>query len=318
MKYLEIQVDDIYQMELFLRTKRGFELLQRLPDKSVPGFASVDMKKDGVLLKVSSTPQDSSKNTAEKSPESVLLESMKNFTGQDDSASQVDFSPQPSPELKAIIFDLDGTLIDSEPNYYESDRIMLAEYGINFTEEMKKRYVGTGNSFMMEDLRKRFNLPDSMEDLLEKKNRLYMELARKQTEMFPEMEKLLEKLTAMNLPMAIASGSSLAVIDELTRKVGVRDCFSKIVSSEEVPKGKPAPDIFIEAAKRLGIAPECAVVFEDTQYGVESAIRAGMRCVAIPTISDPLDDNFHMADLLFASGMSQFKMEKVLDWLETL
>jgi beta-phosphoglucomutase-like phosphatase (HAD superfamily) len=90
-----------------------------------------------------------------------------------------------------------------------------------------------------------------------------------------------------------------------------------VVSAEEVPRGKPAPDVFLEAARRLGVpAHECAVV-EDARFGVEAARRAFMRCIAVPYLHDPpLDDAFLMADLLFPDGMDGFDAGRALEWLD--
>ncbi|HEX7489825.1 MAG TPA: HAD-IA family hydrolase, partial [Anaeromyxobacteraceae bacterium] len=90
-----------------------------------------------------------------------------------------------------------------------------------------------------------------------------------------------------------------------------------VVSAEEVPRGKPAPDVFLEAARRLGVPPHACAVVEDSQHGVEAASRAFMRCIAVPYLVDePLPDAFLMADLLFERGMSAFDASRALDWVE--
>ncbi len=223
----------------------------------------------------------------------------------------------PKGPIKGVIFDLDGTLVDSEPNYMEADRRLMAHYGITFTEEMKQRYVGYGNARMMEEIQEAFRLPDDAATLLVKKNAIYMELARKKTPLFPEMAALLPRLRERGLSLAVASGSSPKVIEEVLAQVGILSSFEALVSSEEVKQPKPEPDIFIEAASRLGLEPESLVVVEDSSHGVEAALRAGMPVVAIPTLLPVSDEVFFKADLFFEGGMREFTARAFLDWLDS-
>ena len=218
--------------------------------------------------------------------------------------------------IEGIIFDLDGTLVDSEPNYMEADRLLMAHYGVTFTEEMKRRYVGYGNARMMEEIRETFDLPDDAPTLLKRKNGLYLDLARKKTPLFSEMAALLPLLKERGLPLAIASGSSPEVITEIVDLVGIAAFFDVFVSSEEVAEPKPEPDIFLEAARRLGLAPKKLVVVEDSAHGVEAALRAGMAVVAIPTLAPGPEDPAYRADLLFEGGMEDFTAQTFLDWLD--
>ena len=218
------------------------------------------------------------------------------------------------PILRAAIFDLDGTLIDSEPNYYEADRRLLADYGVDFSVEMKKRFVGSGNVEMIQEVKRMYDLPDSVDVLLDKKNRYYMEIAEKSTQAFPEMRKLVMAYHEAGVPLAVASGSSPDIIEKLTRAVGLIDCFDLLISSEEVERAKPEPDVFLEAAKKLSVEPASCIVFEDSRYGVMAGKAAGMTVVAIPTDpDDPLPEPFYRADLLFEKGMEQFTAKAVLD-----
>ena len=229
----------------------------------------------------------------------------------------MDMTQQIGP-IRAILFDLDGTLVDSEPNYMEADRLLLARYGITFTEEMKRRYVGYGNAAMMVELNEDFHLPDDPAVLLKEKNALYMDLARRRTPLFPEMARLLPALRERAIPMAIASGSSLEVIEAIVTQVGIAEFFDLLLSSEEVARPKPAPDIFLEAARRLAVPPQAALVVEDSAHGVESALAAEMAVVAIPTLSPSPGDVFHRAHRLFEGGMADFRARDFLEWLDGL
>jgi beta-phosphoglucomutase family hydrolase len=220
--------------------------------------------------------------------------------------------------IKAIIFDLDGTLVDSEPNYFASDNKLLAEYGLPEMDfEMKTKYVGIGSRAMLEDIKLQYPLEESIEILLEKKNKYYLEVARENTRVFPEMLHFLKLLRENNYPLAVASGSSREVIKMILETTGIREYFSVIMSSEEVENGKPEPDVFLETAKRLGVRPENCLVLEDSQYGVEAARKAGMYSIALP---DPqlkvMPPSFREADLLLEKGIEDFSATKVLEWIK--
>ncbi|HEY1405152.1 MAG TPA: HAD family phosphatase [Spirochaetota bacterium] len=218
--------------------------------------------------------------------------------------------------IRAVIFDLDGTLIDSEENYYLADKKLLKQYDIPFSVEDKKKYIGSGNREMMIDLKKRFSLPESVEELVKMKNDFYLEIAEKNTRLYPKMKSFLDSLHSQGYLTAIASGSSPLIISRLVDALHLRSFFNIIISAEEVGRGKPAPDIFIEAAKRLDVSAEESLVIEDSQYGVESAKRASMRCIAVPYLTEkPLAESFHRADLLFENGMEEFSAEKALAWI---
>jgi beta-phosphoglucomutase family hydrolase len=223
-------------------------------------------------------------------------------------------------KIKAIIFDLDGTLIDSESNYYEADKKVLAEYGIfNFDQEMKKKYIGIGTKDMMQDIREKYSIADTIEDLVKKKNQYYIEIARTNTIVFPEMKKFLEILKENEYPLALASGSSLEIINMILSITNLNDFFDIRVSADIVEKGKPEPDLFIETARQIGILPENCLVVEDSQYGVEAAKRASMYCVAIPYLAEEtMANSFMMADILIKNGICDFSAEENYKWLSSI
>lgn len=223
-------------------------------------------------------------------------------------------------KIKAVIFDLDGTLIDSESNYYEADKRVLAEYGIfNFNKEMKKKYIGIGTKDMMQDIIEKYSIADTIENLVKKKNEYYIEIAKTNTIVFPEMKKFLEILKENQYLLALASGSSLEIINTILSITRLSDFFDTIVSADIVKKGKPEPDLFIETARQIGISPENCLVVEDSQYGVEAAKRASMRCIAIPyLVEETIADSFMMADILIKEGICYFSAEETYKWLSSI
>lgn len=225
----------------------------------------------------------------------------------------------PRPPAPSVLFDLDGTLIDSEPNYYEAGRRLLARYGVrDFSWENHTRFIGIGTRETLTVLREEYGIEAPVDELLAGKNALYLELAGASTTAFPEMRILVERLHGDGVPMAVASGSSRAAIAATLSVTGLDAYLPVYVSAEEVARGKPEPDVFLEAARRLGVAADSCVVLEDAVPGLRAAHAAGMRCVAVPLPEASADRAaFGKAELLFPGGQEEFTAAALLDWLST-
>ncbi|MGY0065852.1 HAD family hydrolase [Streptomyces sp. QTS137] len=217
----------------------------------------------------------------------------------------------------AVVFDLDGTLVDSEPNYYEAGRLTLAEHGVpGFSWAEHERYVGISTRETITDRRGRYGLHASVEELLEVKNGHYLRLAGASAHVYPEMRRFVELPAADDVPMAVASGSSPEAIGAILAGTGLDAHLRTVVSAEEVPRGKPAPDVFLEAARRLGADPADCVVLEDATPGAAAAHAAGMRCIAIPYIAAQADaPEFATAALLLRGGQREFTARAAHEWL---
>ncbi|MFK0024287.1 HAD family hydrolase [Streptomyces sp. NPDC090798] len=217
----------------------------------------------------------------------------------------------------SVIFDLDGTLVDSEPNYFEAGRRTLAEQGVtDFTWAEHERYVGISTRETVALWKERYDVRSPLDALLADMNRRYLELARAATHVYPEMRKFVELLAAEGVPMAVASGSAPAAIEAILTGTGLAAQLTTVVSADEVAHGKPAPDVFLEAARRLGAGPADCVVLEDAAPGAAAAHAAGMRCVAIPYVAAQADDPaFATAGLLLRGGQGEFTAQAAYDWL---
>ncbi|MFG2796888.1 HAD family hydrolase [Streptomyces pseudovenezuelae] len=217
----------------------------------------------------------------------------------------------------SVIFDLDGTLVDSEPNYYEAGRQTLAAHGVtDFTWADHERYVGISTQETVTRWKSLYGLRASVPELLADKNRRYLALARTATRVYPEMRAFVELLAAEGVPMAVASGSSAAAIDAILAGTGLDAYLRTTVSADEVDRGKPAPDVFLEAARRLGAEPAHCVVLEDAAPGAAAAHAAGMRCIAIPYLAAQADaPEFARAGLLLRGGQEEFTARAAHDWL---
>jgi HAD superfamily hydrolase (TIGR01509 family) len=217
----------------------------------------------------------------------------------------------------SVIFDLDGTLVDSEPNYYEAGRRTLAEYGVpDFSLAEHERYVGISTRETLADWRERYGLSAPVEELLAVKDRHYLELARAATRVYPQMRAFVGLLAAEGVPMAVASGSSPVAIGAILAGTGLDAHLRTVVPADEVAHGKPAPDIFLEAARRLGADPADCVVVEDAAPGAVAAHAAGMRCIAVPYVAAQADaPEFATAGLLLRGGQGEFTARAAYAWL---
>lgn len=223
--------------------------------------------------------------------------------------------------IEACIFDLDGTLIDSEPNYKASDGAFLSSYGVRYDEEFNRAVMGRGAAELFRLIERSF--PESplnllpMEARVRLKDEAYLAYAKGRTKVFPSMKALVELLSGQGLPLALASGSSPAVIDFALGEAGLSGLFSVIVSAAEVPRGKPEPDIFLETSRRLGVSPAACVVFEDSHNGVLAAYAAGMACVALPE-SGSEAPAFARAARVFPGGPSRASLDELLGALRDI
>ncbi|MEU6995554.1 HAD family phosphatase [Streptomyces sp. NPDC046465] len=217
----------------------------------------------------------------------------------------------------SVVFDLDGTLVDSEPNYYEASRALLADLtGREYTWADNEQYVGISSHETLALWKREYGIEAPVAELLADLDRRYLALARAATPVYPEMRGLVEHLHDAGVPMAVASGSSRAAIEAILTGTGLAARLTTFVSAEEVPRGKPAPDVFLAAAALLGAEPADCVVFEDAAPGALAAHAAGMRCVAIPYVAAHADDPaFTKAELLFRGGQAEFTAQAALDVL---
>src|SRR4029077_3110202 len=168
----------------------------------------------------------------------------------------------------AVIFDMDGVIIDSEPIQLAAYNQVLQPWHLQLSEaDFIHWCVGRKARDNFAFLRKKFQLATSVEDLLSAKDEVYQALLRHRIVPMPGLLTLLKTLTRLRCPLAVASSSRLPDIELVLQRLDIQQLLTAIVSGQEVPSGNPAPDIFLEAARRLQVSPEQCAVFEDTQTG---------------------------------------------------
>jgi beta-phosphoglucomutase family hydrolase len=183
--------------------------------------------------------------------------------------------------FEAVIFDMDGVIVDSEPLHERAFRDVFKEIGFGETHDVDfAAYYGKSDLILWEDFVAKHHPPQSVEELLERKQKRFLEFLRADEPVFAGLPDLVAKLAA-RAPLAVASGSPHPVIDEVLALKQLRQFFSTVVSASDVPCGKPAPDIFLQAASLLNVSPAACVVVEDSTAGIEAARAANMPVIAI-------------------------------------
>ncbi|MBI4994067.1 HAD family phosphatase [Candidatus Peregrinibacteria bacterium] len=198
--------------------------------------------------------------------------------------------------LKGIIFDMDGTITLTEPLHYEAFNQVFREHGVtDFTvEEEIKRFAGVGsrNTFMQVFKERGIKVsPEEIEKCMAKKKELYKKIVQEaKIEVVAGAQNFIKRVHERGLKKIIATGNSdMQIVRFILEKAGVSEYFPEILSIAEVGRGKPFPDVFVEAAKRIGCAADECVVFEDAINGVKAAKSAKIRCIALATTTSRED-----------------------------
>jgi beta-phosphoglucomutase-like phosphatase (HAD superfamily) len=203
--------------------------------------------------------------------------------------------------IEAVLFDLDGVIVDSEPWWHAVRVEWAAARGLTWTEDDNRACMGRNSRdwarIMQERLRLDLTIPQIerviMDALVEK-------YAHEPAPRVPGAVEAVARIAA-SFPSAIASSAHPAVIRAALRSVGLAECFRVIVSADDVPAGKPAPDVYLEAARRLGVPPERCLVVEDSLNGVLAGRAAGMTVVLVPNPSFlPGEGTAEAADFVIA------------------
>lgn len=211
---------------------------------------------------------------------------------------------------KAVIFDMDGVIVDSEPLHYAAEKNVMARLGYEFPREIHKKYIGYSNEYnFWQDLQNEFGISLNIQTLIAEKRDFFLKHLSRITLIKPALS-LLEKLKESSIPIALASSSSIEFITAILTRFSLTHFFPVIQSGDDLEKGKPAPDIFLLTAEKLKVKPENCIVIEDSLNGVKAGHAAGMTVIAVPNEYTEMLD-FSLADYRLSSLDQIYDLELI-------
>jgi HAD superfamily hydrolase (TIGR01509 family) len=203
--------------------------------------------------------------------------------------------------IEAVVFDLDGVLLDSEQVWDEVREQLVKERGGRWHDRAQTEMMGMSSGEWSRHMHDELGVPEPPEEISAEVVRRLEEVYRKRLPLIDGAQEAVERLAA-RWPLGLASSSNRELIDLVLDLTGLGRFFRVTVSSEEVPRGKPAPDVYLEAARRLGLPPEHCAAVEDSRNGIRAAKAAGMRVIAIPNEHyPPGEEALALADVTLGS-----------------
>ena len=193
--------------------------------------------------------------------------------------------------LKAVIFDMDGVIIDSEPFHWEVNKRLFKSLGIEISEEEYRHYIGVSNTTMWGAIKRKHGLLQSVKELaaLQVEGNIdFMKSER--VDPVDGVIDLLSNLKKAGALIALASSSPYQIIGMVLDRFNIKRFFNSVVSGEDFERGKPSPDIFLKTAAMLGVLPVQCIVIEDATHGVHAARAAGMKCIGFANANSPGQD----------------------------
>jgi HAD superfamily hydrolase (TIGR01509 family) len=201
---------------------------------------------------------------------------------------------------EAVIFDMDGVLVDSEPWHYNIETILFKKLGLDVSEELHHTYLGTAGDLMYSDLKQRFDIPMSLEELIKWDEEYRIDIFSQMSDIKPNpgIPELLKELKFNNIKTGVATSSVPGIVDIILKKCGINSYFDTIVTTDMAGKSKPAPDVYLLTSRIIGVSPSNCVVFEDSFNGVRAAKSASMYCIAYQADNQTHIMNISEADCL--------------------
>lgn len=183
-------------------------------------------------------------------------------------------------KFKAMLFDMDGVLVDSQPIHFAAQRMTLERYGIEVSEETFLNYTGMTYRDFLQDMKREHNLDMNIDEALKQiEDDFITALDKFDVKPIDGIIELLQALQNMNIPAAIASSSSPRLIETFVERLGIKQYFKAFISGVQVEKSKPAPDIYLAAANALKTLPTDCVVLEDSHNGIVAGHYAHCYCI---------------------------------------
>jgi HAD superfamily hydrolase (TIGR01509 family) len=201
---------------------------------------------------------------------------------------------------QAIVFDMDGLMVDTEPLSHQVWAQLVSTFGHQLDDETYGRMIGRRGDASAQIAVNTYDLPLSVTELIVRKEALFDKVRANGVPVMPGLMALMEELARRGLPWAVATSSPSHHAQIILEQLGLSGVCQAVAAGNEVADGKPAPDLYLLAAERLGIPPENCLALEDSQPGAEAAAAAGMRVVAIPN-GKTRDASFAVAHTVYRS-----------------
>ncbi len=184
--------------------------------------------------------------------------------------------------LRAVVFDMDGLMFNTEDLYDQVGQVMLERRGHRFDLDLKLRMMGRTANSAFEIMRQACNLSESIDELKRENDELFMQLLETRLEKLPGLDSLMQWIADRHLPLGLATSSRRFLAQYKLERFQLTSEFRAIVTGDEVRNGKPDPEIYFAVAQKLGVAPVELIVFEDSVVGSSAAAAAGAYTVAVP------------------------------------
>lgn len=215
--------------------------------------------------------------------------------------------------IEAVIFDMDGVLVDNHESWSEFDKKFLQQFNIESNDAYSVFVNGRSMEEVIIWLKKHYQLDDDVDNLLSYKEDWVRKVYEEGSKPMSAVEDLLKKIKANNFKLALCSGAKMWMIQIILDRFKWHDYFEVVVSSDHVNyRGKPDPEIYLHTARLLQVNPENCLVFEDAENGVTAAKSAGMKCIGYKDLRFKLPDDLNQADFV----VNSFNDEKILEFLD--
>ncbi len=216
-------------------------------------------------------------------------------------------------KTKTVIWDMDGVIADTAPYHFKAWQEVFHKRGVKFSEDDFRRNFGQRNDTIIRNTLGKDMSQSEIDTLANEKEENYRQRVKNNVKPLPGAIKLIKSLKEHGFTLALASSSPIENIQLVTRGLGIENCFQVIVSGREVKEGKPSPQGFLLAAKKLEVEPHDCIVIEDATAGVAAAKRGGMRCLAV-TNTNP-KESLAEADLIVDTleGVTASDLEGLLN-----
>lgn len=215
------------------------------------------------------------------------------------------------PLLRAVVFDLDGLMFNTEELYDDVGEILLQRRGCHYTSELKREMMGRPARVGLKIMIARHGLAATVEQLQTETDEIFAEILPTRLRPLPGLEALLRALEAVPVPKAIATSSGRAYTTTVLSQFDYVPRFRFVLTGEDVREGKPAPEVYLTAAERFGVQPSALMVLEDSENGCRASVSAGAFTVAIPGAHSRQHDFRGVA--LVADSLADVRIYRALD-----